>query len=223
MPDLGGRPSPIRFGAAVFLTLASPAVWGCAAPAPDGGRPAPLGEALTADSVPPGLGTLRQDEITISLRSGNLLVKVTPLFEPVLRLTAPDTYERLRRLRESAEAPLALQTGGTETKVFYVSFFTYQPNVTFQPEDLHLFSLGLRYRPMAIVPITQGWGAQRLDQRETQSALYAFDGVVSLDTALEVEYAGTRGLGWDRVLIKIEAERSRVRARARRGTLSGLR
>ncbi len=198
--------------------------WGCAAPAPDGGRPAPLGEVLTSDSVPAGYGTLRQDEITISLRSGNLLVKVTPLFEPVVRLTAPDTYERLRRLRESAEPQVALQTGGGDTKMFFVSFFTYQPNVTFQPEDLHLFSLGLRYRPMAIVPVTQGWGAQRLGQRETQSALYAFDGVVSLDTVLEVEYAGTRGFGWDRVLIRIEAERSRVRARARQGSLtSGVR
>ena len=190
---------------------------GCAAPAPDGGRPSPLGESLTSDSIPAGFGTLRQDEITISLRSGDLLVKVTPLFEPLVRLTAPDTYERLRRLRESEEERLTLQAGTSGTKIFYVSFFTYQPNVTFQPEDLHLFSLGLRYRPMAIVPVTQGWGTQRLGQRETQSALYAFDGVVSLDTVLEVEYAGTRGLGWDRVLVNVEAERSRVRARASRG------
>lgn len=211
-----GRRSALPW-ALPWLSVAT-IVTACAAPAPDGGRPTPLGEALTADSVPAGFGTLRQDEITISLRSGDLLVKVTPLYEPLLRLTAPDTYERLRRLRDSEEEQLLLQAGSGPTKMFYVSFFTYQPNVTFQPEDLHLFSLGLRYRPMAIVPITQGWGAQRLDQRETQSALYAFDGVVSLDTVLEVEYDGIRGLGWDRVLVKVEAERSRVRARASRGT-----
>ncbi len=48
--------------------------------------------------LPPGLGTLHQDQISLRLQSGDLLIKITPLDEGIIRLTAPDTYERLRGL-----------------------------------------------------------------------------------------------------------------------------
>ena len=47
------------------------------------------------DLIPAGFGTLLQDEVSLSLRSGNLLIKATPMAEEVIRLTAPDTYTRL--------------------------------------------------------------------------------------------------------------------------------
>lgn len=48
--------------------------------------------------VPAGFGTLKQDQFTVSLRSGPLLLKVTPLDESVIRLSAPDTYQKLHSL-----------------------------------------------------------------------------------------------------------------------------
>ena len=51
--------------------------------------------------VPPGYGTLLQDQISLRLQRGDLLIKVTPLEEWVIRLTAPDTYDRLRSLVET--------------------------------------------------------------------------------------------------------------------------
>ena len=48
--------------------------------------------------VPAGYGTLIQDHFTLTLESGPLRVKVTPLAESVIRLAAPDTYERLAGL-----------------------------------------------------------------------------------------------------------------------------
>ena len=47
---------------------------------------------------PPGFGTLRQDDVSISLSSDGLQIKVTPLAESVIRVTAPDTERRLRGL-----------------------------------------------------------------------------------------------------------------------------
>lgn len=181
----------------------------CAAPSTTFSR-GPITEGL----VPPGLGTLRQDEITLQLRSGALLVKVTPLDEAIIRLTAPDTYSRLSRIRSAHMEELDMQSGQEDIQAFFVSFFSYQPNVTFQPEDLQLASLGLRYRPRAISPITAEWGAQRLDQQDTQSAIYGFESSVGLDSDLIVEYSGVRAVGWDRILSRLELERSRVRARA---------
>jgi len=199
--------------AAVVLASATAAavatLGACAAPTTQMG-----GITLLDGVVPAGLGTLRQDEITLQLRSGSLLVKVTPLDEAIILLTAPDTYTRLSRLRDAHGAELDLQAGGVESQAFFVSFFSYQPNVTFQPEDLQLVSLGLRYRPRAIAPLTAEFGAQRLDQQDTQSAVYGFAGDVAMDSDLVVEYASIRAVGWDRILARLELERSRVRARA---------
>jgi len=166
------------------------------------------------DALPAGLGTLHQDDITLQLKSGTLLVKVTPLDEGILRLTAPDTYARLARIRDATLTTMSEQSGESELQPFLVSFFSYEPFVTFEPEDLHLSSLGLRYRPRAIAPITPAWGAQRLDQQDTQTAVYGYDPAVGLSSDLVVEYAGQRTDGWERVLIALETERARVRLRA---------
>lgn len=164
--------------------------------------------------VPAGFGSLRQDEITLDLQYESLLIKVTPLDEAVIRLTAPDTYQRLGSLARSRQDELERLIVPGDAHLFLVSFFSYQPDVPFQPEDLNLLSLGLRFRPRAIVPITPGWSLQRLRQQETQMALYAFDARVDLESDLDVEYRDAVQTEWDRVLARVEAERARVRARS---------
>ncbi|MCA9737663.1 MAG: hypothetical protein R3E98_05720 [Gemmatimonadota bacterium] len=199
---------PRWLGAAALATV----VGACTASA--NGLP-PTGGGAVAP-VPPGLGSLRQDEITLDLQHEALLIKVTPLDESIIRLTAPDTYQRLSSLARSRRAELDERALQDSLHVFLVSFFSYQPDVPFQPEDLNLLSLGLRFRPQAIVPITPGWDLQRLRQQETQMALYAFDQRVDLESDLDVEYRNALQTGWDRILARVEAERARVRARAAR-------
>lgn len=167
--------------------------------------------------VPPGYGTLLQDQITLRIQQGDLLLKVTPLEEWVIRLTAPDTYARLQgmvRTHGERAAPGGLASGPS---LFLVSFFSYQPNVTYEPEDLLLMNRGLRYRPLGIAPVTPSWGMQRLGQQETQMAVYAFDGGMDLTTDLGVEYQDLRNETWrDGILPVLIAEASKARARAGR-------
>lgn len=165
--------------------------------------------------VPPGYGTLRQDDVTLSLRKDDLLIKVTPLKEGVIRLTAPDTYDRLAGLKSSHGPALERQSGLEDPTLFLVSFFSYEPNIGFEPEDVQLVNQALRLRPVAIRPVTPRWGVQRLAQQETQMAVYAYDRRVDLEQELAVEYQDVRRAGWDRILQRIQAERARVRARAR--------
>ena len=61
--------------------------------------------------VPPGHGTLRQDDITLTLLAGDLQLKVTPLEEWVLRLAAPDTWSRLSSLAATHREQVTLRTG----------------------------------------------------------------------------------------------------------------
>lgn len=177
------------------------------------GQPvASAGGAGAAVLVPPGYGTLAQAEFTLALESGALQIQVTPLAESVIRLAAPDTYERLAGLAAAARG--ALRSEAQEDRpLFLVSLFSRAPTVSYEPENLHIVNGGLRYRPTAIQAITPGWGGQRLRQEETQMAIYAFDPRIDLGISLSVEYEGAINSSWDRILNRLELERARVRAR----------
>lgn len=188
----------------------------CAAAAvPEGGAssiPAPTAPRQEA-LVPPGHGTLKQDEVTLSLRSGPLLIKVTPLAEQVTRLLAPDTYTRLHNLAENRRAEVSANTLSTP-ELFLVSFFSYQPNVTFQPEDVQLVSQGRLLRPIAIAPVTSGWGSQTLNQQDNQTAIYAFEGPIDYDQVFTLRYGMEETEAWRSLIPKLRAERNRVQSRA---------
>ncbi len=197
--------------AAVFVAVSMGSA-GCAAAGPgDQVPPTPRDEPQL---VPPGLGTLRQDDVTMALRSGALLIKVTPLHESITRLTAPDTYERLSGMARSYGPELARQAGFAEPALFLVSFHSYEPDVVFQPEDLLLENRGLRYRPLGVRAVTPGWNTQRLGQQQTELAVYAFDPAIDLDTDLAVQYRDVRNAEWGSILPLIEVERAKVLARA---------
>ncbi|NJD11883.1 MAG: hypothetical protein FIB01_16060 [Gemmatimonadetes bacterium] len=170
-------------------------------------RPVPQ-EAL----VPPGYGTLKQDQVTVALRSGPLLVKVTPLSESVIRLLAPDTYNRLHGLAESRREEAAARTARSP-ELFLVSFFSYQPDVAFQPEDVQLLHQGQLLRPVGIFPITTGWGSQRLQQQDNQSALFAFESPIDYDQPITVRYSAEESDAWRNVITLLRAERNRVLSR----------
>lgn len=194
---------------------------GCAAApqAPPGSAPTTVaGGAATpsqeAELLPAGYGTLRQDEVTVSLRSGPLLIKATPLAERVIRLLAPDTYDRLHALAESRRAEAAQGTiDGPE--LFLVSFFSYEPDVTFTPEDLQLTHQGRLMRATRVLPVTSGFGRQRLAQQENQSAIYVFDERIDYQQPIVVRYELVESGDWTQIIPKLEVERARVRARVR--------
>ena len=186
-----------------------------------GQPPAPTGRVGADALVPPGYGTLTQAQFTLELESGDLQIQVTPLAESVIRLAAPDTYQRLTGISASAGASLQARAR-EESPLFLVSMFSRTPTVTYEPENLHIVNGGLRYRPTAIQAITPGWGGQRLRQQETQLAVYAFDPGIELEIALTVEYEGASNTSWQNILNRLEAERARVRARVGAGEASAF-
>ncbi|MGD2120622.1 MAG: hypothetical protein PVJ76_02705 [Gemmatimonadota bacterium] len=203
---------------AVTIFLAGLLTLGCGPAAPQvAPTPDPEGSAQEdpSDLVPPGFGTLLQDQISLRLQSGRLLIKLTPLDERIIRLTAPDTYERLKGLAE-VHGPRANRTAmGFEPSLFLVSLFSYEPDVTYQPEDLNLVNRGVRLRPEGIAAITPSWGTQRLGQQETRMAVYAFQGDIEWESELIAEYQQLRNETWrDQVLPILEAEKAKVRARS---------
>lgn len=172
-------------------------------------------------NIPVGFGTLRQDDIAIRIELQGLIVRAIPLDENLIRLLTPDSYRALRDLQESnkqAIAAVTRRTGGRVPDLWYVSFYGVQPDVHFSPMELVITSSGRDFRALEIVPLSSGFGEQRLTQRETQSAIYLFDDAIDLDQPLTVTFQNVRNDDWEQILTRIERERALVRARATRPT-----
>lgn len=194
-----------RAALAVLIALSVAGTACTIAPPPEGAATPAVADSLP----PPGFGTLRQEEISMTLQNQDLQIMVTPLAESVILVTAPDTYERLRRIADQHRGNLP-----TSSVLFLVSFYTQQAEVRFVPEEVQILSRGLRVRPRAIEPVTPTWGQRRVRQRATQMAVYAFTQDVDLGSELTLAYGLAQGGNWAGVLSRVQAELARARARA---------
>jgi hypothetical protein len=168
---------------------------------------------------PAGFGTLSQDDITIPIdaTSDNLAIKVTPLTEWVIRMTAPDTYRRLNgykvargeqirdRARRNGERGWPL--------VLFVSFYTRAVESTYEPYDLQIRAQNVVFRPFDIIAVTPDFNRERLRQQESQVALYLFEGDIDLDLPIEVEYNSRRSGRWSGIRSVLDRELTKVMSR----------
>lgn len=177
-----------------------------------------LGLALPAqDTVPPGYGTLRRDDITVRFSTGTVEVQVLPLEEQVIRLLAPDTYRSLSQLIQSRMLDIrdaALRGGTEQPTLIMVTFLSVVPQARFNPEDLNITSRGRLFRPIGIVPLSPTWSSYQLAARQQAMAIYLFEPGISVREDLLVQYQGLSSAAWVRSIRLLDQERARVKARA---------
>jgi hypothetical protein len=176
-------------------------------------------DTLDPNYVPAGFGSLRQDDIAIRLSPGSLQVRAIPLDERFLRLLSPDSYRSLRELPVSKQRAIDAVTERVRMpsySIWYVSFFALEQGETrFSPNAFIISNVGRDFRPLDILPLSTGFGEYRLKQRETQSALFIFDGQLDLNQPLTAQMEGVQSVtNWNDVLQRIERERALVRSRA---------
>lgn len=203
--------------AAIAATLTA----GACSPPSHGGSTAviPVEDSAATLGVPLGYGSLRQDDIAIRLSPQGMIVRAIPLNESVIRLLTPDSYRALRDLQESNRRTIdaiTRRSGNRQPDLWYVSFYGLEDNARFSPMDLTITSGGQDFRPIDVIPLSAGFGEQRLHQRETQSAVYVFPGDIDVDHPLTVTFQGLQSSVWELLLQRIERERALVRARALR-------
>lgn len=208
----------------IALAALAGAAWACAPvalAAPDSAAnngqepPAPVPDSEAATLPPAGFGSLRQDEFSMTLVDGALNVKVTPLSESVIRLAAPDTYERLHALAVSRAAEARRTADRGAPALFLVSFFSREPNTEYRPEELQLTHRGRTLRPAGILALTSGWGRQLLQPQSAQSAIYVYDAAFDYALPITVRYGLRDSEDWyRRVIPRLEEERTRVETRA---------
>ena len=205
-------------GASVLLSVA----FACVPPS-TGARvaTAPVVEDTLSHGIPAGYGSLRQDDIAIRLEPQGLIVRAIPLDESVIRLLTADSYRALRDLESSNRRTIdgiARRSGGRAPDLWYVSFYGLEENARFSPMELVITSGGQDFRPIDVIPLSTGFGEQRLRQRETQSAVYVYPGDIDVDHPLTVSFQGQQSVVWEQLLQRIERERALVKARATRGS-----
>lgn len=173
-------------------------------------------DSTHAHYVPPGFGSLRQDDIAIKLGLPGLQVRVLPLHETVTRLLAPDSYRALHDLAENRRDQLitmARRYNVRNPSLWYVSFYGLQPDARFNPTELVIATTSQEFRPVDFIPLTPGFGEQRLQQRETQSAIVMME-EIDVSQPVTVLMGEARNTSWETTLRAIERERALVRSRA---------
>lgn len=167
--------------------------------------------------IPPGFGSLRQDDIAIRVDINQLQVKAIPVEESVIRTLGSDSYRALHDLVESRRERLnqiAQRRGMSGYRVWYVTFFALQPDQPYSPQEFVVVNNGREYRPLDVLPLSAGFGAPRLRMRETQSALYMFDVGVDVQQPTTVQIENERSDSWQQVIRRVERERALIRSRA---------
>lgn len=205
---------PLTAGAAVLALSACTAIGTTAETAP--------GSAAERDSgrfmVPAGYGSLRQEDIAIRLRVLGLQVQAIPLDESVIRVLSPDSYRAMRELVNSQRPALDALSRRMALRDFSLWDVRFHGDergeAVFSPQEFIITSVGRDFRPIDIIPLTAGFGRQRLRQRDTQRAIYVFDPRLDVNQPLVVQYESARSTEWATILSRIERERSLVRTRA---------
>ncbi|MEP6618967.1 MAG: hypothetical protein ABJE47_06625 [bacterium] len=180
-------------------------------------RPGVVADTNASGLIPAGYGSLKQDDVAIKFQLPDVLLKMTPLEENVIRALSVDSYRALHGIAESHKAAVARQAaqhGQLHGSLWYVSFYGLAPDARFSPQEVTIKSAGQEYRPLEILPLTGGFGEQRLQPRMTQTALYLFDDGLDVNQPLVVTFGTERNEGWSGILTAIERERALVRSRA---------
>ncbi len=190
---------------------------------PAAGQTGSDADTLDANWVPPGFGTLRQDDIALRTAPANSLqIRAIPLDERLIRLLSPDSYRSLSELQSSKARELLEVKERNRLpsySIWYVSFFALEQGETrFSPQEFLISNTGRDFRPLDVLPLTPGFGEFRLYQREVQSALFIFDGQIDVNQPVSVLMESTRSAtDWSGVLLRVERERALVRSRAASG------
>ncbi len=170
------------------------------------------------DDLPPvGYGTLGQEDISITLVGPDFTVGFIPLNESVIRLLRSDTYNSMRRLRQSRGdeiAETARRYGIREPAIFFVSFFGRGQQARFNPEALTITGQNRSFRPIAMLANSRAFSDRQLSQRETATAIYIYEDGIRLADPFTLSYEGRSSNQWEVIIRLLERERAAVDARA---------
>jgi hypothetical protein len=170
--------------------------------------------------IPPGLGSLRREDVAVTVQVQGLTVRAIPLDESVIRTLAPDAYASLHAQAASKAAAfdrIRVRMGLASVQAWHVSFFNLQPGeARFDPRGMQIRSAGRDFRPLDVIALSPGYDDGRLAQSRNVAAIFVFDPAVLLTQPLVVTLGGVQNTDWsdDNIMPKLERERAAIWSRA---------
>jgi hypothetical protein len=168
-------------------------------------------------ATPPGFGTLKQDDIQMTLKLATVEIRFMPLDPRSGNLLAPDAYTSFRKLLLDNRARIdsvARTRGISQPGIVFVSFFGLAPGAFYDAESLAIIVRNRLLRPLGIVPYTPGFMEQRLDPRQMKSAFYLYEEAIPVLEPFSLQYQNQYTAEWAGKLSRINGERQRVALRA---------
>lgn len=171
-----------------------------------------------ARPLPPGYGSLTQNDLSLRMGNEDLDIRFVPLDPKIMPLLARDAFQSLRSLVESHRRGIdsvAARAGVSQPGLALVSFFGQRPDVRFDPQTLTLLSRNRVFRPLGVIPLNPRFTSQQLGVREQASAIYLFEEEIPVDDSFTLAYGAMTSEDWQRKLPILDRERARVSARSR--------
>jgi len=169
-------------------------------------------------ALPPGYGTLSQNDLALRLRNDDLEIRFIPLDQRVTRLLASDAYQSIRGLVETNRRGIdsvASRAGVSQPGLALVSFFGLRPDVHFEAQTLTLLIRNRAFQPLGSIPLNPKFTSGQLGIREQASAIYVFEESIPVDDSFTLSYGPLKSDDWQNKQPTLERERGRVAARAR--------
>jgi hypothetical protein len=171
--------------------------------------------------IPPGYGSLTQNDVSLGMRNDELEIRFVPLDPRIFPLLAPDTYQSYRTLVEQNRRGIdsvASRAGVSQPGLALVSFFGRRPDVRFDAQTLTLLTRNRVFRPLGLIPLTPRFTSQQLGVRDQVSAIYLFEEELPVEDSFVVSYGAMNSDDWQSKQQQLNGERARIAARSRGAT-----
>lgn len=170
-------------------------------------------------TMPPmGLGSLTQEQISLSIANTQLTVRFEPLNERLLRLLAPDAYRALSGMiasRRAAIDSVSRFSGTTQPGLMLVTVYGNVPDVRFDPTLIGVSVNARRIDPVGIIPLDANFSRQQLARQSVGMGLFVFSEELPVYSSMGFSYGTVAADGWANKIPTFDRELARVSARAR--------
>ena len=170
-------------------------------------------------TMPPmGMGSLTQEQISITIANSQLTLRFEPLNERLLRLLAPDAYRALSGLianRADAIDSVSRSSGASQPGLMLVTVYGNVPDVRFDPTLIGVTVNTRRIQAVGIIPLDANFNRQQLPVRAVGMGLYVFSEELPVYSPLVFTYGMAAAEGWVKKIQTFDRELARVSARAR--------
>lgn len=186
---------------------------------------APSGQAHSQQAADPmglmppmGLGSLTQEQISLTISTSQLTLRFEPLNERLLRLLAPDAYRALAGLiasRREAIDSVSRSSGASQPGLMLLTVYGRVTDVRFDPTLVGVAVNTRRIDAVGIIPLDANFARQQLDRQSVGMGLFVFSEELPVYSQMVFSYGSLAAEGWAQKIQTFDRELARVSSRAR--------